>query len=162
MLKNLLISNNKAVSLIEIIVTITIIFILSAMSVYSYQDYKIKALFNSAFAVTEQNKLAISNFYASNKSCPPSGFITQMINTSQCTPSTTTPCVSKITNDNASSNCILNLKDANNNTIISFQAMLSVLGDLQYFCVVGSPAPPNKYLSINCNGLPASGFTLAT
>ncbi len=145
---------SKAVSLIEIIVTITIVLILSTISLYSYQDYKVKAQFNGAFSTAEQNKLAIIGYYAKNKKCPQPGFInpagqsSQTINNAQCTTSSSTSCVNNITNNG----CTLNLNDANGNTIISLQAALSPMGDLQYFCILGATnAPPDKYLSITCN-----------
>lgn len=157
--------NNKAVSLIEIIVTITIAFLLSAIAIYSYQDYRIKALMNNALTIAEQNKLAASNYYATNKSCPPNNFINQTINAKQCLPTTTTSCVRTIINDDASSGCIVNLKDANGNTVMYFKAMLSpIVGELKYFCFSGTKPAPSKYLSITCPD-PAdtyNGFSLAT
>lgn len=143
--------NNKAVSLIEIIVTITIAFLLSAISIYSYQDYRIKALMNNALTIAEQNKLAVSNYYATNKSCPPNNFISQSVNTSQCLATTTSSCVRTIINDDPSSGCIVNLKDANDKIVMYFKAMLSpVVGELKYFCFLGINPVPNKYLSITC------------
>ena len=145
----------KAISLIEIIVAISIVFVLSAMSIYSYQDYKIKGQFNSAFATAEQDKQAIGSYYAANKACPADNFINNQTVNSQCTPNTSTPCIATIT----STGCTLNLKDGQSspNTILSFQAQLSGLGELQYFCVLGSPALSAKYLSFTCGGLPTTG-----
>ena len=148
----------NAMSLLEIIVAISIVFVLSTMSLYSYQDYKIKAQFNSAFTTAEQNKLAISGYYASNKSCPTNNFINQTINP-QCTSTTSTPCVHSIDN-NGASGCTLNFRDGNSNVIISLQAIITNLGDLQYFCVLGASglAPPSKYLSIStCTSTAPSG-----
>jgi Tfp pilus assembly protein PilE len=149
----------KAISLIEIIVAISIVFVLSAMSIYSYQDYKIKALFNSAFATAEQNKLAISNYYAKNKTCPTTTFITQTL-ASTCT--AYTPCsIDNTANSTGygTAGCNLNIKNTNGNSIVYFIAQLSSLGEFQYFCLL-DPAngPPTKYLSISCPGLPSSGF----
>lgn len=135
--------NNKAVSLIEIIVTITIAFLLSAISIYSYQDYRIKALVNSAITIAEQNKLAVSNFYVANKICPPPNFVNQTIKSNSY--------IKTISNDDPSSRCIVNLKDASGNTLMYFKAMLSATtGELKYFCLLGSTPVPNKYLSITC------------
>ena len=147
----------KAMSLIEIIVSISIVFVLGTMSFYSYQDYKIKAQFNSAFSTAEQNKLAIGSYYAENKACPANTFISQTLNNSQCTGSSTTPCVATIDN----TGCTLNLKNGTGGgqIILSFQALRTSLGDLQYFCVPGSPAPSTKYLSVSCTGLPANALT---
>ena len=149
----------NAMSLLEIIVAISIVFVLSTMSLYSYQDYKIKAQFNSAFTTAEQNKLAISGYYASNKSCPTNNFINQTINP-QCTSTTSTPCVASLDNNDPSSGCRLNFRDGNSNVIISLQAIITNLGDLQYFCVLGASglAPPSKYLSIStCTSTAPSG-----
>ncbi|MGD0466656.1 MAG: hypothetical protein ABSA84_08175 [Gammaproteobacteria bacterium] len=150
----------KAISLIEIIVAISIVFVLSAMSIYSYQDYKIKALFNSAFATAEQNKLAISNYYAKNKACPTTTFITQTL-TSTCT--AYTPCSIDNTANSyggGTAGCNLNIKNTNpNQTMLYFIAQVSSLGEFQYFCLIDpTNGPPAKYLSIYCPGLPSSGF----
>lgn len=159
--------NNKAISLIEIIVTIAIAFLLSAIAIYSYQDYRIKALMNNALTIAEQNKLAVSNYYATNKSCPPNTspntFINQDVNKSQCLSTTTSPCVRTIINDDPSSGCIVNLKDQNDKIVMYFKAMLSpVVGELKYFCFLGPNPVPNKYLSITCPDPPeaSNGFSL--
>ena len=150
----------KAMSLIEIIVSISIVFVLGTMSLYSYQDYKIKAQFNSAFSTAEQNKLAIGSYYAENKACPANTFISQPLNNSQCTGTATTPCVASIDNTNSNpTSCTLNLKNGSGQIIIYFQALRTSLGDLQYFCVPGSPVPSTKYLSVSCTGLPANALT---
>jgi len=154
----------KAMSLIEIIVAISIVFVLSAMSLYSYQEYNVKAQINSALSTVEQNKLAISSYYSENKSCPANTFISQQLNNANCTVTTATPCAALIDNTSSnSSSCTLNLKNANGQIILYFQPLLTSLGDLQYFCVPGNPAPANKYLSITCSGLPpnylSNGYT---
>lgn len=137
-----------AFSLLEIIVTVSIVVILSTMALYSYQDYKIKAQLNSAFMTAEQLKLTISGYYAKNKECPTANFIQKNL-TVTCPSSGSIPCINNITN----TGCTLNL--ANGATaIISFQAKLSSLGDLQYFCVKNLASLDNKYLSISCDGLP--------
>jgi Tfp pilus assembly protein PilE len=143
----------KAMSLIEIIVTITMVFILSTVSIYSYQEYKVKANINSALVTIEQNKLAISSYYAQNKMCPCDNFINQTLNNSQCSADSAIPCVATISNVG----CNLNMLNGNSEIIMYFAAKISTLGDFQYFCVPSNTKPiAKKYLSLSCNGIPAA------
>lgn len=139
-----------AFTLIELFIVITIILVLSSLSIYTYEDYKIKTQFNSAFNTVESNKQVIVNYYAKNTACPPDNFINQNITSTKCTATTTSSCVASIVNVG----CTLNLYDAQtpSNAIISFKASITNMGDMQFFCILGPVnAPPNKYLSIPCN-----------
>lgn len=139
----------SALSLIEILITITIVLILCAASIYTYQDYKVKALYNSALNTMEQNKLIVSSFYAKNKKCPDASFINQSNFSTQSI-------ASSITND-PTNHCTLNL-NGSGAIILSYVAMITDLGDLQYYCVLARksstarPSAPDieKFLAF-CN-----------
>lgn len=134
----------SALSLIEILITITIVLILCATSIYTYQDYKIQALYNSALNTMEQNKLIVSNFYAKNKVCPNIDYINQNFSSQSI--------ASSITNDQ----CTLYLKNKDG-IILSYEASFTDLGDLQYSCKRGanslSTTDWEKYLSFCPNPL---------
>lgn len=137
-----------ALSLIEILITITIVLILCSVSLYSYQDYKMTALYNSALAIVEQNKLIISSFYAKNKSCPANSVVNQ-------TP-TSTSFWSNVTNIG----CTINL-NGSKGLILSFQAVMSDLGDIQYYCAAVGPNYPeaSNYVP-SCPATAPSGTAL--
>lgn len=137
-----------ALSLIEILITITIVLILCSVSLYSYQDYKMTAMYHSALAIVEQNKLIISNYYAKNKQCPSIG----MVNQGPTSPSFW----SSVTN----SGCTINL-NGSNGLILSFQAVISDLGDIQYYCAtVGSSYPEASNYVPSCPGTAPPGTAL--
>jgi type II secretory pathway pseudopilin PulG len=152
-------------SLIEILVTITIISILCAAAFYTYQDYKIKSMYNSTFNTIEQNKMAVSNFYAKNKRCPinnPNNFIDQALPPGNAIGSRIV----------SGDNCIINLLDNDGSgNIISIEARIRDLtGDLQFFCTLGTSAPSvedqEKFLTPwNCRDstrIPTTGFSTPT
>ncbi len=119
-----------ALSLIEILITITIVLILCAISLYSYQDYKITAMYNSAIAIVEQNKIAISSFYSKNKACPTVALFTQSSNGKSVWTS--------ITNIG----CTINIM-GDTGIILSFKAIVNDLGDMKY-CILQGPAAPTN------------------
>ena len=119
-----------ALSLIEILITITIVLILCSISLYSYQDYKITAMYNSAIAIVEQNKIAISGFYSKNKACPTVALFNQTSSRSVWT---------SITNNGCTINMI-----GDGEILLSFKAIVNDLGDMQYYCIEQGPAAPTN------------------
>ena len=142
-----------ALSLIEILITVTIVCILCATSIYTYQDYKIKALYSSALSTVEQNKIIMYSYYSKNKACPPLNFIKQDFNGSQNIASTIISGTSCTPSSTSGTSCTLNLCNSSNAIIMSFPAILTETGDLQYYCT-GAASNISKYLSSPCPTTP--------
>lgn len=122
-----------ALSLIEILITITIVLILCSISLYSYQDYKITAMYNSAIAIVEQNKIAISSFYSKNKACPTVALFTQTYNGR----------VKSVWTSITNNGCTINMM-GDGAILLSFKAIVNDLGDMQYYCIEQGPAAPTN------------------
>lgn len=67
-------------SLLEILITVTILTILCLFSVYSYQEYKTKVLFSNSINILEQNKAIIYSYFSKYKECPPTDTIIKSLN----------------------------------------------------------------------------------
>ena len=112
-------------SLIEILITITIVAILCTVSIYSYKDYKTTSMYNNALARIEQSKLKISDYYIKHQKCPKNDFvaITETANSSSIW--------ARISNED----CSITMFDKTNDGILSFQATkVSSFGELLYYC----------------------------
>jgi prepilin-type N-terminal cleavage/methylation domain-containing protein len=146
--------NNIGLSLVELMVTISILAILAGMSVYHYVEYRMTTMYNSVFATLEQSKFILTEYYLKNKTCPNDGSISRVPTGS------TSTFWSSINNNTVSNNCRINIFDKNTppKVIISWELTVNTLGDISYICIKGSDykqSPLNnsevvKYLPKDC------------
>lgn len=66
---------------IEILITLVIIGIVTAVGAYSYKDYRSKVRYNNSMNLLNQKVLAVNNYYLlNNRSCPANYFINVNLN----------------------------------------------------------------------------------
>lgn len=141
----------KGFSLIELLITVTIIAILASLTTYSYGNYRDNIIYSNSINRLNQELLAIYKFYSANKRCPnsnlsdtPSPFINISL----------TPTNNYFGDSILSNQCDLTLR-RDTTTIITLQAnTVQTLNNafnegIQYTCIVNNSLTDREIGIIN-------------
>ncbi|MGU4699135.1 pilin [Burkholderia cepacia] len=145
----------KGFTLIELMITVAIVGILAAVALPAYQNYTIRAQVSEGILLSEQLKVAISDYYANNGKLPMS-----QADVNAGMPSGKYSTMTMIGGSNSSTVYVLTTFGNEANQLIQGKQLTLMaqvvpgVDNLQWTCKgnsgISSTPVPNKYLPVSC------------